>query len=314
MKTRVLLLLILAPLACAPRAAAQSQPGPAAAAAWSRYTYPGEEFSAELPAMPLVYNTDRQVGGDWRKGYEKVRVFNLYSDGVIYFVVAYDKPHGEESFDFFAASLRGAWGLVPKDSLSLGGFEGRSYQVVGGQRWKPSQDVYGEARAFRTKNHAYLALALATERGRPEIERFLNSFALGATPSGEQIAAEEPVRRYVAPKKDKGAPSDAVAVPARAPGETYLMKELERKAVIVYKPEPPFTEEARQKDVTGVVRLRVVLSSEGQVVNPEVLQALRGGLTESALRVARQMRFFPAQKDGHPVSQYIVLEYNFNIY
>ena len=92
------------------------------------------------------------------------------------------------------------------------------------------------------------------------------------------------------------------------------MKELEQKAVIVYKTEPPYTEEARKKGVTGVVRLRVVLSSTGQVINPEVLKSLPNGLTESALRVARHIRFFPAQKDGRPVSQYATLEYNFNIY
>ena len=48
MKTRVLLFLIIAVLAHAPLVAGQTQPESAQAATWSRYTYAGEEFSAEL--------------------------------------------------------------------------------------------------------------------------------------------------------------------------------------------------------------------------------------------------------------------------
>lgn len=169
----------------------------------------------------------------------------------------------------------------------------------------------------------------------------MNAFALGAGPAGQSIAEEEPVPRYVPPQKQAGAPPDAVVgsgrggaddepggdaderlklvrregvVQERALGEPYLMREVERKALIVYKPEPPYTEAARMKNVTGVIRLRVVLSSTGRVTGIEVLKPLPNGLTESAIRVARQMRFFPAEKDGRPVSQYVLLEYNFNIY
>jgi TonB family protein len=320
LKTRVVLSLLLAMLAHAQGAAGQE-------AAWSRYTYPGEEFSAEFPGMPSVFNTLRGVNDDWRKT-ERVRVFGHYSGGVVFFVVAYDKPDRSESFDFFATQLRGAWGLAPKASVTLGGFEGRSYSVVGTQRGRIAYDLYGEARAFRTKKHAYLALALTREAGRPEVERFLNSFALGASPAGEGIAGEEPVTRYVPPKKSEGAqPGDVRGAgespklvqpeggaPERAPGAPLTMRGVERKALIVYKPEPPYTEEARQGNVTGVVRLRVVLSSAGRVTDIEVLKPLAKGLTESAMRVARQMRFFPAEKDGRPVSQYMILEYSYAMY
>jgi outer membrane biosynthesis protein TonB len=37
-------------------------------------------------------------------------------------------------------------------------------------------------------------------------------------------------------------------------------------------------------------------------------------LTEKAIAAARQIRFQPAQKDGRAVSQWITIEYNFNIY
>jgi len=94
----------------------------------------------------------------------------------------------------------------------------------------------------------------------------------------------------------------------------FNQKEVTRKALITFKPEPGFTEEARKNNVTGVVRLRAILSSSGSVSSVSVIKGLPDGLTEKAISAAKQIRFNPAQKDGRTVSQYIVLEYNFNIY
>jgi TonB family protein len=94
----------------------------------------------------------------------------------------------------------------------------------------------------------------------------------------------------------------------------FKQNEVSRKALITFKPEPGFTEEARKNNVTGVVRLRAILSSSGAVTNITTVKGLPDGLTEKAIAAARQIRFTPAEKDGRAVSQYVVLEYNFNIY
>ena len=95
---------------------------------------------------------------------------------------------------------------------------------------------------------------------------------------------------------------------------TFQPREVTAKAVIISKPEPGFTEDARKNNVTGLVRLRAVLSSGGAVQNISVIKGLPDGLTEKAITAARNIRFRPAQKDGRTVSQWITLEYNFNIY
>ncbi|MBA3241928.1 MAG: energy transducer TonB, partial [Acidobacteria bacterium] len=77
---------------------------------------------------------------------------------------------------------------------------------------------------------------------------------------------------------------------------TFRQNEVTRKALIVSKPEPGFTEEARKENVTGIVRLRAVLSSSGAVTNISVVKGLPGGLTEKAVAAARNIRFQPAQK------------------
>lgn len=312
LKTKVLLCLVLATLACAhpQNAAGRVRSESAQGAGWARYTYPGEEFSVELPGMPALHNGARAGGGRRPFGDLKVRVFSLYRDGVIYFVVAYDEPRSAESLELFAKYLRGAWELEPKGPLTLGGFEGHAYTVVGTQRGRLMYDLRGEGRVFRAKRHAYLALAITEEDGRPEVARFLDSLALEAGPAGERIAEEEPVPRFVPPESPPEPPARAMLGLRRGeplgPGD--------RRALIVYKPEPGYTEEARKKRVGGTVILRVVLATDGSVTNVEPTRWLPNGLTERAIRAARQMLFFPARTGGQPVSQNVTLEYNFSVY
>ena len=84
------------------------------------------------------------------------------------------------------------------------------------------------------------------------------------------------------------------------------------KAVINYKPEPLYTEKARKNQVTGTVVLRCVLDADRTVKHVLALRLLPDGLTESAIAVTRGIKFTPATKDGRPVSQILMMEYNFN--
>ncbi|HKP81531.1 MAG TPA: energy transducer TonB [Pyrinomonadaceae bacterium] len=90
--------------------------------------------------------------------------------------------------------------------------------------------------------------------------------------------------------------------------------EVEQRARLLLKPEPQYTEEARKNQITGTVVLRVVFASSGEVVQIRAVRQLPFGLTERAIAAARQIKFAPAMKSGHPVSVYMQLEYNFNLY
>ena len=94
----------------------------------------------------------------------------------------------------------------------------------------------------------------------------------------------------------------------------YAGKEVTTKARILKKSEPSYTEKARQNQVSGTVILRCVLGANGTVFGFRVVNGLPDGLTEQAIRVARQIKFIPATKDGHPVSIWVAFEYNFNLY
>ncbi|HEU4766276.1 MAG TPA: energy transducer TonB, partial [Pyrinomonadaceae bacterium] len=94
----------------------------------------------------------------------------------------------------------------------------------------------------------------------------------------------------------------------------FVGREVDRKAILIVKPEPSYTENARAKEITGTVVLKVVFSSTGSVTNVRTVNGLSDGLTERAIDAARKIKFIPAVKDGKFVSMWIQLEYNFSLY
>lgn len=86
------------------------------------------------------------------------------------------------------------------------------------------------------------------------------------------------------------------------------------KVKIISKPKPGYTNEARQNQVTGTVRLRVVFTASGQIGSVSPVSGLPNGLTEQAIAAAKGIRFEPAMKNGVPTSSQSIVEYTFSIY
>ena len=70
---------------------------------------------------------------------------------------------------------------------------------------------------------------------------------------------------------------------------------------VLFKPKPAYTDEARSKKIEGDVLLQVVFTASGDVQIQRVVQGLGYGLDDSAQAAARQIRFKPAEQDGHAV-------------
>ncbi len=94
----------------------------------------------------------------------------------------------------------------------------------------------------------------------------------------------------------------------------FSPREVDRKARILSKPQPLMTEAARKNNTVGTVVLRVIMRGSGEVTDIRVVQGLPDGLSEKAVEAARLIKFQPALLRGRVVSQYVQLEYHFNIY
>ncbi|HSE20854.1 MAG TPA: TonB family protein [Pyrinomonadaceae bacterium] len=91
----------------------------------------------------------------------------------------------------------------------------------------------------------------------------------------------------------------------------YIGNAVTTKARLLSKPEPTYTEEARQSLITGKVVLRTVFAADGSVKHIMILEGLPYGLTERAVQAARKIKFVPATLNGQPVSMFMYLEYHF---
>ena len=180
-------------------------------------------------------------------------------------------------------------GITYIKELQMKPLPGREYSVALGK-------LSGTAQVFVARNRIFILLA-ADNSIRPwERERFLSSFKIS-----------QPVERM----RQYGDPKGQVV---EDDGPIFTNKELDERPRVLSKPGPSYTESARVFGVRGTVVLRAVFSKTGKVTRVEIIKRLPHGMTERCLMAARSITFSPGLKDGKPVSTWMQLEYNFNLF
>ncbi|HUX09102.1 MAG TPA: TonB family protein [Terriglobia bacterium] len=82
----------------------------------------------------------------------------------------------------------------------------------------------------------------------------------------------------------------------------------------IYKPEPPYSEQARKAKYQGAVVLWVVVDAQGNVDSAEVVKPLGMGLDENALTTVKTWKFKPAMRNGAPVAVKVMVEVTFRLF
>jgi TonB family protein len=253
---------------------------------WQRYRVENENFSVLLPVVPAM--TTASVYLDQQTN-RRERIIGAYADGVVYAIHTFES----KSLSLDQLIQRFASGQQI-ESMTVDGLVGKLSRFE-------NADRLGITAFFKTGGNLYVFRAFGARLANPEagISKFSSSISFGKPIEGRQIvdgAGEQPTAQ--------GNPLDHV----------FTGKEVTRKATVITKPEPRYTERARVEQITGTVTLRAVFSSTGAVTNIHAVSELPDGLTERAIGAAQQIRFIPAVKDGRFVSMWIELQYNFNLY
>lgn len=84
--------------------------------------------------------------------------------------------------------------------------------------------------------------------------------------------------------------------------------------VVLYAPEPEFSEEARKAKVAGNVLVYLQVDISGHPTHVHVLRGIGLGLDEKAVEAVRLYKFKPAMENGHPVPVEMNVEVNFQIF
>ena len=173
---------------------------------------------------------------------------------------------------------------------------GREYGVTIG-------DHAGNVQFYVAESRIYVLLAMNFIGAEWKREGFFSSFTVSSDVPGQlPLKAQDSSEQVGLAKKETDT------------GEVLRSGETTQRARVLQKPEPTYTESARKFSINGTVILRAIFSSNGEVTIVRIVKKLPHGLTEQALKAAHKIRFTPAQKDGRPVSMWMQLEYNFNLY
>jgi TonB family protein len=82
---------------------------------------------------------------------------------------------------------------------------------------------------------------------------------------------------------------------------------------ITFKPNPVYTEEARNLKLEGEVLLEVEFAANGQLHVNRVVKGLGHGLDEAAIAAANKMRFKPAQRNGQAMDSTAIVHVVFQL-
>lgn len=248
--------------------------------AWRESSPEDEEFTVNFPAEPRM-TTGKRFFGDRQNNY-KFHFYTVVTKNTLFLVESYE---GDRPKDLLRILMSGRRGITGVADVELNGIKGKEF----------SHDIEGlsfKGRYFATKKHAYVVEAAKRGAYDQSIDHFLNSFILEHHPGG------------VLPLGASATDNDEV-LPAR---------ELDAKAIVLFKLPATYTDEARARKLRGTVVVDAVFRATGEVTDIRVRRGIGGGLDEQSIEATKAIAFVPALKDGKPVSQRLILEYNFNIY
>jgi TonB family protein len=285
-------LLLAVPTAAqeAPPAQPQATPAPLT---WQRITA-DEEFAIDFPSnfAHLLDNPNYTFGSNGQFTCTGWRTISSYLDGLVMMVEFYtvNEPNGAMSE---ISSRQSGFSKSSKKETALKPGKIRGREII-----QTSGNLTMKRQYFALQSKVVLIMTIAAQPDNPVAQHFWESLQVGKL------------------TKPSAPPPDALLVNNSAADETATTtaKNATRKAVILWKTEPPYTDEARKSNISGTVMVRVLLGASGQVTKVTPLTRLPYGLTELALSVAARIKFIPAEYQGKRVSQWVTVEYEFRVY
>ncbi len=185
------------------------------------------------------------------------------------------------------------------------------------------ENLYAVRRYLTSKSHLYVLTAASRNGETPVMKRFLDSLAVKNTNAKSQSAPEINSKLKIVPfaaLKLSQIEINQISEPPKkngdkkVPSSTPIKSHNSLPIAVITKPNPSFTESARQKGVEGSIRVRLTFSRNGSITKIGFLSTLKEGLLREVMFAAIRMKYVPAEKDGEPVVVTKLVEYAFHLY
>ncbi len=234
--------------------------------------------------------------------------------------------HTKEAADYYSRAVQ----LLPGRPETANAF---LYLGIAAKDQKRSMDYLQRAQSLDASltGPVLMWTALIYERlDQPEEAETRYKAALAAE-NPDSREARETLTLYARFLKEQGRENVAAAVRARAEAlaprlnepttlgapasapPTYRIGGGVTQPVVVYKIDPPYSEEARFAKVSGTVLLKVVVGADGLPHDITVARGFGFGLDDCAVASVAKWRFKPGQKDGTAVAVHANIEVNFRL-
>jgi TonB family protein len=280
---------------------------PSAPVVWERYKIDKQRVTFLFPKLPTVIANVSSCSEVERWAYY------TYTEGAVYTVAVFTKSkYAEYSFcssvekfssGLFDEELKKIRSEMPEASSASQDKDGRKVFKFSG----PAQSLY---LYDDLENKRWVKVSILHRKDAKLNDEFLDSIRFEShegKPIGdgaERTLGDPNFQTVVSPATDTG----------KSDGESKTITAVSDPVMIIAKPRAAYTDEARQANIQGSVRLRVSLYANGSVGSITPVTTLKYGLTEQAIVAAKKLVFLPKRINGVPVSVTTMFEYNFRIY
>ncbi len=271
---------------------------------WELYSVSSKKVSVLLPKMPVRISKEDicfQLRTD---------TYAVYADDVIFGLSIYSKmsenipkscsrkrKFDAESFQFRLNELKTQ--LKTSESKNIT-FNNNKAEFI-------KDDIYNYWLINDFKNNQWVELWTANSAGTTvEVKKFINSLKISEIKKGIEINKGA--------DSNTGGLSQGFSEKEKSKNSLEENKVEDSKIYFVIKPQPKYTDIAREKNTQGQVVLRITFLWNGGIGSISPVRGVGDGLTEEAIAAAKKIVFIPAKRNGKNASVTMSVQYTFTIY
>jgi TonB family protein len=319
---------LIAILACSILAQSTAKSAPVK---WENYRVNERDISLLLPKMP-VKTKEQNICSQ-----QIIEKYAVYAEGAVYglsivsklnenipFFCPEPRKFDEKSFQHRIDEVKGLKGFFESKAVKFGDYSFEFLKTDVANIWLLDD--------YKSKQWIELWTVKVDEKNKTVVD-FLNSLRLRQNIVGIEIGeGSEITLGDLMPESESNSNGDMPQKPLTGKGsgvgsgsgssestngepKVSVKQDVQITPLrIVVKPQPRYTDAARQKGVQGTVTLRITLLSNGGVGSISLVEGLPHGITEQAIAAAKKISFIPMQRNGVSVSVTKTFQYRFAIY
>lgn len=285
-------------------------------AKWIRVQSDNGEFSVEIPVEYDFYaDKDGFLVSDQSQSYPltEMRMLNSFREKTLLSFETYKTNRSKDIADIFIDRDKKNG---EKSEIKLGELKIKQILIQ-------KDGLYAVRRFLTSKTHLYVLTAASRNGETVALKRFLDSITFSTADTNltqTQINETKPTSILFSELKvsqleiDQNPEPLKKSIAKNSKPSTPIKDENSVPITIIVKPNPSYTNAARQSGETGVVRIRMTFSKNGSVTKIGFLSTLKGGLLRQVVFAAIRIKLLPAEKEDKAIAVTKIIDYEFHRY